>query len=55
MPSVIMKCPHCGGSVTKSLMFDKNGKASTGSGICSHCHKRIKWWGENGRAKIVKD
>ena len=30
MPSVIMKYPHCGGSVTKTLMFDKNGKAARG-------------------------
>lgn len=55
MPQYIMKCPHCGGSISKTMMFDKNGKASGNSGLCHHCHKRVKWWGERNRARIVKD
>ena len=54
MPSVNMICPHCKAAVRKSLMFNRDGKASRGSGICSKCHKPIVWWGENNRAKIAK-
>lgn len=54
MPTQNMICPHCRAMVRKSLIFDSNGKASRGSGICSKCKKPIAWWGENGRAKIAK-
>ena len=54
MPSVNMICPHCKAALRKSLMFNRDGKASRGSGICSKCHKPIVWWGENNRAKIAK-
>lgn len=54
MPTVGMICPHCRSEVRKSLIFDRNGHASRGSGTCSKCHKPIAWWGENGRAKIAK-
>ena len=55
MPTFNMICPHCRSAVSKSMIFDKSGKASRGSGICNKCHKPIMWWGENGRARIAKN
>lgn len=55
MPSFIMKCPWCGSAVTKSMVVHSNGKGSGNSGACNKCHKPIKWWVENNRAKIVKN
>lgn len=55
MPMFTMKCPHCSAAVNKALIFQSNGKASRGSGICSKCHKPITWWGENGKARIAKN
>lgn len=49
-----MRCPHCGAAVHKNMIFDRNGKASRGSGNCNSCHKHITWWGENGRPRIAK-
>lgn len=55
MPTFSLICPHCGCEVRKSLIFDKKGHASRGSGICNKCRKPIAWWGENGRPKIAKN
>lgn len=54
MPMENMICPHCGSVVRKAFNFNKDGRASRGSGICNKCHKPIVWWGENGRTKIAK-
>lgn len=55
MPVITLKCPHCKSAVNKTMVFDSKGHAPRGSGICPKCHKRIMWWGENNRGKIVKD